>query len=57
MLAYFFWPTLYINSCSTVYHNEITHCVNVLQLNHAIAGKKEPFEHVNIDWGFVLVRH
>jgi len=27
----------------------------VLQLNHAIAGKKEPFEHVNIDWGFVLV--
>jgi len=30
--------------------------VQLLQLNHAIAGKKEPFEHVNIDWGFVLVR-
>jgi len=27
----------------------------VLQLNHAIAGKTEPFEHVNIDWNFVLV--
>jgi len=26
-----------------------------LQLNHAIAGKTEPFEHVNIDWNFVLV--
>lgn len=31
------------------------HCVIVFQLNHAIAGKTEPFEHVNIDWGFVPV--
>jgi len=27
----------------------------VFQLNHAIAGKTEPFEHVNIDWNFMLV--
>ena len=26
-----------------------------VQLNHAITGKTEPFEHVNFDWGFVLV--